>query len=40
MTKNIKQLADGGVTVLNVGGYIQKAENPKEAYNKLVSLLE
>lgn len=35
-----KQLADGGIDVLNAGGFIQKAEDPKAAYEKLVSLVE
>lgn len=33
---NASQLTDGGVQVLNVGGYIQQAENPSQAYNKLL----
>lgn len=36
---NAKQLAEGGINVLNVGGAIQKADNPKEAYQKLVRSL-
>ena len=32
---NIRQLADGGVDVLNVGGFIQKAAEPLAAYAKL-----
>jgi ribulose-phosphate 3-epimerase len=32
---NAKQLSEGGVDVLNVGGAIQKAEDPKAAYDKL-----
>lgn len=35
-----KQLAGGGIDVLNAGGFIQKAENPQAAYEKLVSLVE
>lgn len=38
--KNIKQLADGGIDVLNVGGFIQKAENPKAQFDQLVDLLQ
>jgi ribulose-phosphate 3-epimerase len=38
--QNAKQLVDGGVDVLNVGGFIQKAENPQEAYAKLEVLLK
>ncbi len=33
--KNIATLALGGVDVLNVGGYIQKADEPENAYDKL-----
>jgi ribulose-phosphate 3-epimerase len=32
---NAKALAQGGVDVLNVGGYIQNAPNPRQAYNTL-----
>lgn len=32
---NIKRLADGGVDVLNAGGFIQNANDPLEAYNRL-----
>lgn len=38
--QNAKQLAEGGVAVLNVGGFIQKAEDPKIAYSKLVDVLK
>lgn len=38
--KIAKQLSDGGVDVLNAGGFIQKAEDPQKAYEKLVSLVE
>jgi ribulose-phosphate 3-epimerase len=38
--KNAKQLAKGGVDVLNVGGFIQKAKDPASAYAKLVTLVE
>jgi ribulose-phosphate 3-epimerase len=34
---NAKQLADGGIDVINVGGYIQKSETPQDAYATLVS---
>jgi ribulose-phosphate 3-epimerase len=37
--QNAKNLADGGVDVLNVGGFIQKAENPRAAYKLLVDSL-
>lgn len=35
-----KQLADGGIDVINAGGFIQKSENPEASYQKLVSLVE
>ncbi|HTE58029.1 MAG TPA: hypothetical protein VK694_04760 [Verrucomicrobiae bacterium] len=38
--QNIKTLADGGVDILNVGGFIQKSPNPKDAYAKLKAILE
>lgn len=34
--KTAKELVDGGVNVLNVGGYIQKAQDAEEAYDKLM----
>lgn len=34
-----KQLSEGGIDVLNAGGFIQKAEDPKAAYEKLISLI-
>lgn len=37
---NVAQLVAGGVDVLNVGGYIQNAEDPKAAYNGLVRIAE
>ncbi len=37
---NARQLMAGGVEVLNVGGFIQKAPDPAANYEKLVSLLE
>jgi ribulose-phosphate 3-epimerase len=36
---NVRQLAEGGVDVVNVGGAIQRAENPQAAYERLVSLI-
>jgi len=33
--KNARELIAGGVDVLNVGGYIQRSENPDKAYAKL-----
>lgn len=38
--QNTKQLIEAGVDVLNVGGFIQKADFPKEAYAKLKSVIE
>jgi ribulose-phosphate 3-epimerase len=38
--QNIKALIDGGVDVLNVGGFIQKAENPQEAYATLEEVIK
>lgn len=37
---NITHLADGGVDVLNVGGFIQRAEDPQAAYQTLTQLLQ
>ena len=36
---NIQQLAEAGVDILNVGGYLQTAENPELAYQTLHTLL-
>lgn len=36
---NIQQIAQAGVNVLNVGGAIQRADNPAAAYTHLQSLL-
>ncbi len=36
---NVKELAQGGVDVLNVGGFIQRSEHPDEAYATLESLI-
>jgi ribulose-phosphate 3-epimerase len=36
---NAQALIDGGIDVLNVGGYIQRAPNPQAAYDKLESIL-
>jgi ribulose-phosphate 3-epimerase len=38
--KNAKQIVEAGVDVLNVGGFIQKSENPKDSYLQLVALLQ
>ncbi|HSX46670.1 MAG TPA: hypothetical protein VLF87_01620 [Patescibacteria group bacterium] len=37
--QNAKQLAEAGVDVLNVGGFIQKADNPKANYEQLQQAL-
>lgn len=37
--ENAEKLVDAGVNVLNVGGYIQKSEDPKAAYAKLEALV-
>jgi ribulose-phosphate 3-epimerase len=37
--ENAKELACAGVDVLNVGGAIQNADNPQEAYAKIVASL-
>jgi len=36
---NAKQLVEAGIDVLNVGGFIAKAEDPAMAYSKLAELL-
>lgn len=38
--QNAKQLIAAGVDVLNVGGFIQKSENPANAYDKLKLVTE
>lgn len=38
-SENVAQLAEGGVDVLNVGGYIQNADDPKKAYKALVEIV-
>jgi len=37
---NIKQLAEAGVDVLNVGGAIQKTSNPEDAYVRLKEVIK
>jgi len=37
--QNAAQLVAGGVTVLNVGGFIQKSENPERAYATLKEIV-
>jgi ribulose-phosphate 3-epimerase len=38
--ENAKQLVDEGIDVLNAGGFIQKAEDPKAAYEKLLQIIK
>lgn len=38
--QNIKQLIDGGVKVLNVGGFIQKSDDPEKAYATLKAIVK
>lgn len=38
--QNIRQIAEAGINVLNVGGYIQSADDPQKAYTKLVDLIK
>lgn len=38
--QNISELVFGGVDVLNVGGYIQKADDPAKAYSTLERIAE
>lgn len=35
----VKQLAQGGVDILNVGGFIQRSDNPSVAYEELQALI-
>lgn len=37
--ENVRLLVEGGVDVLNVGGFIQKADDPQAAYQQLTDLL-
>ncbi len=37
--KNIKTLANAGVDVCNVGGFIQRSEDPSQAYDSLLASL-
>jgi ribulose-phosphate 3-epimerase len=37
---NVTQLVAGGIRVLNVGGFIQKSDNPGEAYATLESIIQ
>lgn len=38
--QNAPQLVEAGVTVLNTGGFIQKADDPEAAYAKLRAVIE
>jgi len=38
--QNTKLLVQGGIDVLNVGGYIQNAEDPQTAYAKLEAIVQ
>lgn len=38
--KNIGKLTDAGVNILNVGGFIQRAEDPKAAYQSLQKIID
>jgi ribulose-phosphate 3-epimerase len=37
-TDNARQLVDAGIAVLNVGGFIQNAASPRDAYAKLLAI--
>jgi ribulose-phosphate 3-epimerase len=37
---NVSELVFGGIDVLNVGGYIQKADDPEKAYNRLFRIAD
>lgn len=37
--QNVRQLAEGGIDVLSVGGFIQKANDPQIQYKELVDLI-
>lgn len=38
--QNIRELVSGGVEVMNVGGYIQKSQDPKRTYKSLLGELK
>ncbi|HWT55780.1 MAG TPA: hypothetical protein VN031_01965 [Candidatus Microsaccharimonas sp.] len=38
--QNIREIAEAGVDVINVGGFIQKSENPAKAYATLKALAQ
>lgn len=37
--KNVRAIAEAGIDVLNVGGFIQKSDNPHKAYQKITDSL-
>lgn len=37
---NIKEISEAGVDIINVGGYLSNAEDPKKAYDTLSSLIQ
>jgi pentose-5-phosphate-3-epimerase len=37
--QNARQIVEGGVDVLNVGGFIHKATDPQKAYAKLETVI-
>jgi pentose-5-phosphate-3-epimerase len=37
--QNARQLVEGGVDVLNVGGFIQRADDPQNAYDTLIRVI-
>lgn len=37
--QNAREIADGGVDILNVGGYIQKAEDPSASFAQLEQII-
>lgn len=37
--KNARQISDAGISILNVGGYLHGAKEPKTVYDTLVSLV-
>lgn len=38
--QNAAQLAFGGIDILDVGGYIQRAQEPQTAYDKLIEVIQ
>jgi ribulose-phosphate 3-epimerase len=37
---NARRLVEAGVDVLNVGGFVQRSENPQDAYDKLLEVIK